>query len=61
MDYLVELQLRCPHCGEVFLTTIDTSAGDYETVIDCEICCRPIELAVRCEPGEVVDVGVARA
>lgn len=53
MTYLVETDVPCPWCGEYYPTTIDTSQGDHVTVEDCAVCCRPIELTVSCEPGEV--------
>jgi hypothetical protein len=51
---LVEAQIECPHCGALFTTVADTSAGDYVTVEDCAVCCRPMELAFACpEPGQL--------
>ncbi len=35
---------------------VDTSQGDYLTVEDCTVCCRPIQFTFGCEPGEVVEV-----
>jgi hypothetical protein len=55
---LVEVQIECPHCGAPFATVADTSSGDYVTIEDCFVCCRPMELAIACEPGEVADVAV---
>lgn len=60
MDYLIESEVRCPWCGEVYATTIDTSQGDHSTIEDCAVCCRPIELTVTCEPGEVSAVESSR-
>ena len=56
MTYLVETEIPCPWCGEYFPTTVDTSQGDYNTIEDCAVCCRPISLTVTCEPGELSDV-----
>lgn len=50
---IVEVELECPHCGEVFVSTADTSAGSYETVEDCAVCCRPMVVRIECEPGDV--------
>lgn len=44
--------VQCPHCGEVFETQVDLSAGSFRYVEDCQVCCRPIELT-----GEVDDTG----
>lgn len=60
MDFLVETEIVCPHCGEAFAITVDTSQGDQSTIEDCTVCCRPIALEISAEPGEVVDVQVSR-
>jgi hypothetical protein len=54
MNLLVEIDVECPHCGEPFSLTVDTSQGDYSTIEDCTVCCRPIQFEINCEPGEVV-------
>ena len=58
---LVEIQVQCPHCGEVITTTADTSQGDYSTIEDCEVCCAPMNIEIACEPGEVESVTVTPA
>jgi len=58
---LVEIQVQCPHCGEVITSTADTSQGDYATIEDCEVCCAPMNIEVTCEPGEVTSVTVTAA
>lgn len=60
MNYIVETEIPCPWCGEYFATTVDTSQGGYSTIEDCAVCCRPIELNVTCEPGDLQDVQVGR-
>ena len=60
MSLLSETDVQCPHCNEVFPIMIDTSQGDHSMVEDCTVCCRPIQLNVSCEPGEIVDVEVGR-
>lgn len=60
MTYLVETDVPCPWCGEYFPTTVDTSQGDQVTIEDCAVCCRPIELTLRCEPGELLALEAAR-
>ena len=56
MTLLVETEVTCPYCGEQYPSTIDTSQGDHATIEDCAVCCRPIELLVECEPGELFHV-----
>jgi phage terminase large subunit GpA-like protein len=54
MDLLVEIDVPCPHCGEVFPLQIDTSQGEHTMIEDCSVCCRPITLQLECRPGEVI-------
>ena len=61
MEYLVEVDVECPACGEYFPVTVDTSQGDYETTDDCAVCCRPMNVEVRCRPGEVTSVDTSPA
>jgi hypothetical protein len=61
MDLEVESQIDCPYCGAVFTTLIDTSAGTFSTIQDCEVCCRPIAVGVRCRSGEIESVEIDRA
>ena len=56
MDLLIEIDVACPHCGEVFPLQIDTSQGNHALVEDCSVCCRPITLRLACRPGEVLSV-----
>ena len=56
MELSAEIDITCPHCGEVFPLQIDTSQAEQSLIEDCTVCCRPINLTIRCEPGTVVDV-----
>ena len=58
---LVEIQIQCPHCGEIITSTADTSQGDYSTIEDCEVCCAPMTIEIVCEPGRVEEVRVTLA
>ena len=60
MSLLAETEVQCPHCGEVFAMMIDTSQGNHRMVEDCTVCCRPIQLHVWCDPGEITDVEIGR-
>jgi Cysteine-rich CPXCG len=46
------VRVQCPWCGESFDTTADVSAGSFQYIEDCQVCCRPIELT-----GTVNDEG----
>jgi hypothetical protein len=56
LNSLVETEIACPHCGESFPLLVDTTQGEQSFVEDCSVCCRPINLTIVCEPGEVLDV-----
>jgi len=56
MQLTVETEITCPHCGEVFPLQIDTSQAEQSLIEDCSVCCRPINLTVRSQPGVVVDL-----
>jgi hypothetical protein len=56
MQLIVEAHITCPHCGEVFPLQIDTSEPEQSLIEDCSICCRPMNLTVRCQPGAVDSV-----
>jgi Cysteine-rich CPXCG len=56
LQLIVETEVTCPHCGEVFPLQIDTSQSEQSLIEDCSVCCRPINLIVRCQPGVVVDL-----
>lgn len=58
---IVATDYACPYCGEMNVCQIDTSGGDYETVEDCTVCCRPILIRAECEPGEVLSMLVERS
>ena len=46
MQALSEHLVNCPYCGERITILLDQSAGEYETIEDCQVCCRPISLFV---------------
>jgi hypothetical protein len=55
---LIETDIACPHCGETFPLTIDTSLPNQSIIEDCTVCCRPITLNIRSRPGEVIDLEI---
>jgi len=50
--------IQCPVCGQSFEITVDTSIAQQRFTTDCEVCCRPLEVVVECEPGEVLRLEV---
>ena len=52
------LAISCPHCGETFTLAFDVSEGSAEFTVDCEVCCRPMQVSVRVEDGEIAALDV---
>lgn len=50
MADLPEITYACPYCGELIVCLVDPHLGGYQTIEDCLVCCRPIELTI--EPTE---------
>lgn len=40
---------------------IDTAVPQQRWISDCEICCRPMDVRVECEPGEILSLEVTEA
>ena len=51
-----EQRFACPYCGERISVLVDHSAMEQEYIEDCEVCCRPIVLAVRIDEDDAVRV-----
>ena len=43
---LPAIDIHCPYCGEGITVLVDDSAGKQHYIEDCQVCCRPIEIAV---------------
>lgn len=43
---LPAVEIHCPYCGESIALLVDDSVGPQRYVEDCQVCCRPIEIAV---------------
>jgi transposase-like protein len=50
--------ILCPYCGQSSELAIDTSVASQRFTTDCEVCCRPFEVTVECEPGEILSLDV---
>lgn len=62
MDWLEEILINCPQCGEPFAIQVETAvAGTVEMIEDCAVCCRPALVLVTTCAGEVRDVRVEAA
>jgi hypothetical protein len=57
---LEEVVVECPACGEPCALEVDTSAGAEQSYFeDCPVCCKPMEVYVRCRPGEIESISVS--
>jgi hypothetical protein len=55
-----EVIVDCPSCGEPMALDVDTTGGDEQSYYeDCPVCCRPMEVFVKCEPGRVLSTSVS--
>ena len=54
----VSESIQCPYCGQRFDLMIDTAVPAARFTTDCEVCCRPFEVAVECEPGEILSLEI---
>jgi hypothetical protein len=50
------VSIQCPWCGERMETHVDLTAGEQAYIEDCQVCCRPMQLAL-----ELEDNGALRA
>ncbi|MEM9647305.1 MAG: CPXCG motif-containing cysteine-rich protein [Bacteroidota bacterium] len=46
---------QCPYCWEGISFLLDTSVPQQTYVEECEVCCNPIEVSVRCTERELID------
>jgi len=62
MDWLEEILIQCPQCGEEFAIQIETAHdGTVVMIEDCAVCCRPATVRITTEDGEVTGVEVEAA
>ena len=55
----IEESIQCPFCGQTFELTVDTSIASQQFTTDCEICCRPMEIRLECEPDEIISLEIS--
>ena len=48
--------VACPFCGQLSEVTVDVSLAHQRFITDCEVCCRPFEVIVDCENGEITSL-----
>lgn len=47
------IDATCPCCGEPIELVIDESAGSSSYIEDCQVCCRPMQVDVEVDGGQV--------
>jgi len=47
------VRIYCPYCGESIDIVVDASLAQQHYVEDCSVCCRPMELSVSVDSGQV--------
>ena len=58
MDPIHEHAFQRPHCWQTITMLLDLSVEQQTYVEDCEVCCRPIEITVRAQDGELLGFSV---
>ena len=58
---LEETIVDCPSCGEPAALDVDTSVAEQSYFEDCPVCCKPMEVFVRCQPGRIESISVSAA
>ncbi len=47
------LSLECPYCGESFEVHVTSEQDGQSLIEDCAVCCRPVQLLVEIQDGEI--------
>ena len=62
MDWLEEILIQCPQCGEEFSILVETASDTtVEMIEDCAVCCRPATVRISTESGEITAMDVEAA
>lgn len=62
MDWLEEILIQCPQCGEDYAIQVETAVdGTFEMIEDCAVCCRPATVRITAGGGEITAVEVEAA
>jgi hypothetical protein len=56
--FLTEQSVHCPFCGEALTLLLDPSAGSQTYIEDCEVCCRPMQITLQADAGEIESLKV---
>jgi len=62
MNWVEEILISCPQCGEEFAIQIETAVdGQVELIEDCAVCCRPSLVKVISSSGQLREIEVTAA
>jgi hypothetical protein len=53
-------EIQCPYCGETIEIVVDCSVANQLYIEDCQVCCRPMYLAVAIDEDGMPAVEVSR-
>lgn len=56
--WLEERQIGCPFCSEAITILLDVSAGSQQYIEDCQVCCRPMQVTLDVNDGEIASLQV---
>ena len=56
----LEHSFSCPYCGEEISMVLDLSADAQNFIEDCEVCCRPIDVSLTAQDGELITFHAGR-
>ena len=56
--WLEERQIGCPFCSESITLLLDVSAGSQNYIEDCQVCCRPMQVTLDVNDGEIASLQV---
>ena len=54
----VEIETDCPFCGAPITLLLDPSVPAQRYVEDCEVCCRPLEVAYQSDGDAITALDV---
>lgn len=55
----IEHFFTCPYCWQEISFVLDLSISEQTYIEDCEVCCRPIQIAYAAENDELTDFQAA--
>ncbi len=59
MNRTEAVEIQCPYCGERIEISVDCSVENQSYIEDCQVCCRPIEIAVAMDEAGIASVEVS--